>query len=247
MKRNDLNFYDLNAECWWDEDAKIYALNYLNQPRFNFFERYVEQWQGLKVLDVGCGGGFSCEFIAKQGAIVSGVDQSKKCINKAVEHAAMQQLKIDYQHGFAENLPYLSNTFDVVVCVDVLEHVANISKAISEIYRVLKPNGFFFFDTINRTFKSKVVMIWLLENVLREIPCGIHDWQKFVKPEELIGLMKKTGFIDFEMKGFNIFGESLYKNVLAYVYYRQNKNFRISISDKLSVMYIGKAVKAENK
>lgn len=243
--KNDLEFYDLNAQCWWDENAKIYALNYLNQPRFSFFDRYVSQWEGLKVLDVGCGGGFSCEFMARRGAIVSGIDQSQKCIEKAQEHANNNYLSIDYTYGFAEKLFYKDHSFDAVICVDVLEHVADVNKVIAEIYRVLKFGGVFFFDTMNKNLKSKVIMIWLLEYILRQIPCGIHDWQKFIKPEELIQLMEKQGFVDFDIKGFNVLGETISENIQAYLYYQKTKNFQITISDNTSIMYIGKAVKAE--
>lgn len=244
MKKNDLEFYDLSADNWWEEDAKIYALYHLNKPRFDFFDRYVPNWQGLKALDVGCGGGFSCEFMANRGVRVSGVDQSVKCIINAQEHAASSGLEIDYEHGFAENLPYSDSTFDVVICVDVLEHVADLQKAISEIYRVLKPQGLLFFDTINRNLKSKLVMIWLLENVLREIPRGIHDWQKFIKPEELTDSLQKNGFTTIEIKGFDLFGEALHRNILAYIHYKKTGSFQAKINNNTSLMYIGKAVKA---
>jgi 2-polyprenyl-6-hydroxyphenyl methylase/3-demethylubiquinone-9 3-methyltransferase len=115
MTKNDLEFYDLSADTWWQKDAKIYALYYLNQPRFDFFDNYVTNWQGLKALDIGCGGGFSCEFMANRGVMVSGIDQSVKCIIKAQEHAAISGLEIDYKHGFAEELPYSDNTFDIVI------------------------------------------------------------------------------------------------------------------------------------
>ncbi len=246
MKKNDLEFYDLSASTWWQEDAKIYALYHLNKPRFDFFDRYVSNWQGLKALDVGCGGGFSCEFMANRGVRASGIDQSMKCIIQAQEHAASSGLEIDYKRGFAEELPYNGNTFDVVICVDVLEHVANLNKAISEIYRVLKPHGLFLFDTINRNIKSRLVMIWLLENILQEIPRGIHDWQKFIKPEEITNLMYKTGFINIEIKGFDLFGEGLYHNIIAYLYYKKTRGFQAEVNNNTSLMYVGKAVKADS-
>lgn len=244
MKKNDLEFYDLSADSWWQENAKIYALYHLNKPRFDFFDRYVTNWQGLKALDVGCGGGFSCEFMANRGVRVSGIDQSVKCIIKAQEHAAISGLEIDYKQGFAENMPYMNNTFDIVICVDVLEHVADLKKTISEIYRILKPQGLFFFDTINRNLKSKLVMIWLLENVLREIPRGIHDWQKFIKPEELTDSMYKNGFTSIEIKGFDLFGEALHRNIIAYIHYKKTGGFQAKINNNTSLMYIGKAVKS---
>ncbi len=245
MKKNNLEFYDFSAANWWDEDAKIYALYHLNKPRFDFFDRYVPNWQGLKALDIGCGGGFSCEFMANRGVRVSGIDQSVKCVVKAQEHAASSGLEIDYEQGVAEKLPYSDNTFDIVICVDVLEHVANLQTAISEIYRVLKPHGLFFFDTINRNLKSKLVMIWLLENLLREIPRGIHDWQKFIKPEELTDLMNTNGFTSIEIKGFELFGEFLHSNIFAYIHYKKTGGFKAKINNNTSLMYIGKAVKAK--
>ncbi|MBD2256941.1 bifunctional 2-polyprenyl-6-hydroxyphenol methylase/3-demethylubiquinol 3-O-methyltransferase UbiG [Pseudanabaena sp. FACHB-2040] len=244
QQRNDLEFYDRVAHEWWSETAKIYALSHLNAPRFEYFDRYISTWQGLKVLDVGCGGGFTCEFLATRGAVVSGIDQSQNLIDQAQQHAAVNQLPIDYRHGYGEELPYTDRTFDVVVCVDVLEHVADLQQTVSEIHRVLKPGGFFCFDTINRTFKSKLIMIWLLEDWLRQIPHGVHDWQKFIKPEELAALMVQLGFHDIEFAGFNIFGETMADNVRTYLHYQRTKTFEIGINQDTSVMYIGKARKS---
>lgn len=205
--KNDLKFYDENADNWWDEKSKIYALYHLNKPRFEFFDRHATNWQGLKTLDVGCGGGFSCEFMAERGAIVSGIDQSQKCVQTAKNHALISGFKIDYRQGLAENMPYDDNTFDVVICVDVLEHVADYKQVVSEVHRILKPGGLFFFDTINRTFSSQVVMIGLMENILQEIRRGVHDWDKFITPQELSVVMGNTGFGNIEIKGFDMFGK----------------------------------------
>lgn len=242
-KKNDLEFYDLSADTWWQADAKIYALSHLNPPRFSYFDRYISNWQNLKVLDIGCGGGFTCEFMAKRGVIASGIDQSAKCIQQAQHHATINNLNIDYRHGFAEKLPYPDASFDIVVCVDVLEHVANLNQTISEIQRVLKPNGYFLFDTINRNFKSKLVMIWLLENILQEIPRGIHDWHKFIQPKELTKLLHKNQFHNIEIKGFDLFGSSLYRNIIAYIHYKKTGGFQFKINNNTSLMYIGKAIK----
>lgn len=243
MKRNNLEFYNETAAQWWSETAKIYALHHLNSPRFKYFDCHIIDWQNLRVLDVGCGGGFTCEFLSHRDAIVSGIDQSEQCIAIAKEHAKQNQLAIDYQHGLAEKLPYLDHAFDAVVCVDVLEHVADVEQTVLEIYRVLKPGGIFCFDTINKTFKSKLIMIWLLENVLREIPCGIHDWQKFIQPDKLTRLLLDSGFSEIEIKGFNIFGSTIVDNLAAYWYYKKTGHFNIHINEDVSVMYIGVAQK----
>ncbi|MEM1172837.1 MAG: bifunctional 2-polyprenyl-6-hydroxyphenol methylase/3-demethylubiquinol 3-O-methyltransferase UbiG [Cyanobacteria bacterium P01_H01_bin.35] len=276
MKKNDLEFYDLSANEWWDNNSKIYALYYLNQPRFNFFDRYIPQWQGLKVLDVGCGGGFSCEFMAKKGTITYGIDSSATCIEAAQRHSCENSLDINYKVGVAESLPYQENTFDVVICVDVLEHVSNYRQVVSEIYRVLKPGGIFFYDTINRNFQSRFVMIWLMENLLRLIPLGVHDWNNFIQPEELKELMFSLDFVEIEMKGFDLFGEigsvlgelnifrknlkldrslqvfirklvQVWKaNVINYQLYQKTGYFQVSLNEDMSIMYIGKARKFIN-
>jgi len=238
-KRNDLEFYDRSADEWWDEAATIYALARLNPPRFAFFDRHLTDWQGISVLDVGCGGGYTCEFMAHRGAIVSGIDQSAKCIDAAQRHAAVSQLSIDYQQGVAEALPHRDNTFDAVICVDVLEHVADVTQVLSEIARVMKPGGYFFFDTINRTFKSRVIMIWLLENILGDIQPGVHDWRKFIKPEELVQLLQHHHFGTIDLQGFDMFGRPF----TDYLRYKKTGEFQVQINRDTSVMYIGKAVK----
>jgi 2-polyprenyl-6-hydroxyphenyl methylase/3-demethylubiquinone-9 3-methyltransferase len=243
MKKNDLKFYDLSAENWWSPQAKIFALYHLNQPRFEFFDRYVKNWQDLKVLDVGCGGGFTCEFMAQKGAVVSGIDQSQKCIIKAQEHAKNSRFKINYLQGLAEDIPFSNSTFDIVTCVDVLEHVSDLNQTVLEIYRVLKPNGLFLFDTINRNFKSRVIMIWLLENLLKEIPQGVHDWHKFIQPKELQEVMENRGFADTSIKGFDLFGNNLSENIQSYFRYRRTGGFQAKITNNTDLMYIGKAVK----
>ncbi|NEQ30482.1 MAG: 3-demethylubiquinone-9 3-O-methyltransferase, partial [Leptolyngbya sp. SIO4C5] len=126
--KNDLGFYDRQAAEWWRPSAKIYALHQLNPLRFQFFDRYVEDWQGLRVLDIGCGGGYTCEFLAQRGAQVWGLDQSAACIAAAQQHAA--HLPINYTTGVAEHLPYGDRQFDLVTCVDVLEHVEDLPQTL---------------------------------------------------------------------------------------------------------------------
>ncbi|MCU0523939.1 MAG: bifunctional 2-polyprenyl-6-hydroxyphenol methylase/3-demethylubiquinol 3-O-methyltransferase UbiG [Elainella sp. Prado103] len=240
-QRNDLTFYDRVAAEWWQPDSQVYALHHLNPLRFAYFDRYIANWQGLRVLDVGCGGGYTCEFLASRGSIVSGVDPASQCIHAAQEHARSVGQSICYQLGAAEALPFQSGEFDVVVCVDVLEHVADLPQTIQEIQRVLKPQGWFCFDTINRTFWSKLIMIWLLEDWLRLIPAGIHDWQQFITPPELTHLLIQAGFQPIDLQGFNLFGTTLWDYWIAYRYYRQTGGLQAQISNDCSVMYIGVA------
>ncbi|MBC1280159.1 3-demethylubiquinone-9 3-O-methyltransferase [Nostoc sp. UCD121] len=251
MKRNNLEYYDLNADKWWKEDETLYLSNHLNNSRFKFFSNFVPDWKGLKVLDIGCGGGLACEFVANLNADISGIDLSFNSIKIAQEHARKSNLKIDYQRALAEKLPYEENSFDVVLCFDVLEHVEDWKKVISEACRVLKEDGLFLFDTINRNFKSKFIMIWLLEDTLKHIPPGLHDWNKFIKPQEMIEAMRNNGFADFEIKGFDLTGGSSFKTLRTILLKGLNNQikgekaelFEIEINNDTSVCYIGKAVK----
>jgi len=240
MQRNNLSYYDQWASQWWQANATVAPLNRLNPLRFQFFDQYVPNWKGLKVLDVGCGGGFTCEFLAARGAHVTGIDQSTSCIAAAKQHAEEENLNIDYHQGYSENLPFNDATFDIVVCVDVLEHVADVPQTIFEISRTSKPNGLVFFDTINRTWQSKLVMIWLLENTLRQIPCGIHDWRKFITPTELSELLLKNNIQPTHITGFDLFGKGLLGKWQSLQRYWQSGQFEVNFGQESDrIMYIG--------
>lgn len=248
MIKNDLKYYDLRASSWWEEGQVLHLSNHFNQTRFTYASNHLANWQNCRVLDVGCGGGLACEFMARLGARVSGIDRSKNSIEIAQAHAKQSELQINYQQGNAEDLPYQQNSFDCVVCFDVLEHVYNRNKVISEIYRVLKPGGIFFFDTINRTFQSKLVMIWLMENILRQLPQGLHDWHNFIQPYELEKILRDLGFIQIELKGFDVTNGGSLKILFQILTqglkeYHKDGLFPIKLNDDLSVCYIGKAVK----
>ncbi|MBW4549892.1 MAG: bifunctional 2-polyprenyl-6-hydroxyphenol methylase/3-demethylubiquinol 3-O-methyltransferase UbiG [Aphanocapsa sp. GSE-SYN-MK-11-07L] len=242
-KPNDLSLYDKNASSWWNPEAKFYALNYLNPLRFKFFDQHIEHWKTLNVLDVGCGGGFTCEYLAARGANVFGIDQSAECIAVASNHSKTSDFHIEYKLGYSESLPYPDSFFDVVVCVDVLEHVASLEKSLLQIQRVLKSGGFFFFDTINKTIKSRVIMIWLLEMILKEIPCGIHDWNKFISPSHLESLLVDNNFSNIEISGFHVLGTTLWEHFLAYRQYKKSGDFSVKFDADTSLMYIGAAKK----
>lgn len=230
---NDLELYNREAANWWKPGSALYILDSMNGPRFSFFDKFVTEWKGKKVLDVGCGGGFTCEHLSKKGAIVSGVDRSLPSIETAKTHAKEMNLNIDYRAGQGERLPFEDASFDIVTCVDVLEHVTDLNQVLAEINRVLRPGGFFLFDTINKTLKSKFIMIWLLERITKEIPRGTHDWNMFIRPDIMKASLTKTGFADIELAGFDIKGID-----------KNTKRIKAEINNNLSVMYIGKTIKA---
>ncbi|MCP4399088.1 MAG: 3-demethylubiquinone-9 3-O-methyltransferase [bacterium] len=224
--KNDLAQYNTHGSTWWNPTGPFYVLKSTNEPRFTFFDRFIASWRDLNVLDIGCGGGFTCEVIAKKGAAVSGIDRSDVSIETAMIHAKESDLRIDYRGGSAENLPYEDDRFDVITCVDALEHVEDVAKVIAEVGRVLKPGGTFLFDTINKTFKSKLIMIWLLEHIKKDIPKGTHDWNMFIPPLRMTGYLEKEGFKNIELAGFDVKGiDSKTKRIIA------------EVNGNLSVMY----------
>jgi 2-polyprenyl-6-hydroxyphenyl methylase/3-demethylubiquinone-9 3-methyltransferase len=150
-------------------------------------------WQGKKVLDVGCAGGFMAEALDERGAIVTGIDPAEEAIAAARAHARQNGRNITYDVGVGEALPYGDGSFDAVVCVDVLEHVSDLNKTIQEIARVLKPGGLFLFDTINRNPIARFATITMAEDVLRLLPRGTHDPDLYIKPAELRDIMGRAG------------------------------------------------------
>jgi 2-polyprenyl-6-hydroxyphenyl methylase/3-demethylubiquinone-9 3-methyltransferase len=201
-------FFATYADSWWSDDSKMNNLASFQPPRFQYFDRFVDRWQGKRALDVGCGGGFTTEFLAERGCIVSGLDPSTKLIAAADQHAKQTGKKITYTVGKSEHLPYPDASFDIVTCVDVLEHVESPAEAVREIHRVLAPGGIFLYDTINRTVRSRVVMIWLPEDVMKIVPKGAHAWKDFIKPREMRRYLTDVGFTPVgKAKGIAIYGQ----------------------------------------
>lgn len=231
--KNSLVIYDQMK--WWDDNSTL-----LHQMpiKFKYFLEKINKPIGIKILDIGCGGGLLAEEFAKCGAIVTGVDISSNAINIARKHATQNNLEIDYKVGKAEELP-VRDTYDVVVCTDCLEHVQNLEKAISEISRVLKPNGLFFYDTINRTLLSKISVIWIADFIFRrqlakigvtENNYTVHEWSKLIKPHELFDLFDKFKLRNVELKGLNLAG--IKKGIIL-----------TKIGNKTKIAYIGYATK----
>lgn len=200
-ERNKLDIYDDVADLWWSDDIRwVRTLKNLVPGRLSFFDQHID-WQGKRILDVGCAGGFMSEAIAKKGASVTGIDPAQDAIAAAREHAAGSGLDVRYNIGVGEELPYDDGEFDAVVCVDVLEHVADLSQTISEISRVLKPGGTFAYDTINRNPIARFATITIAEDVLRLLPQGTHDPNMYIRPSELLAEFDKVGLLPGPITG----------------------------------------------
>jgi 2-polyprenyl-6-hydroxyphenyl methylase/3-demethylubiquinone-9 3-methyltransferase len=199
--RNDLTIYVTYADKWWSDDIRwVRTLKNLVPGRLRHFDRLID-WQGKDVLDLGCAGGFMAEALAGRGATVTGIDPAAEAIAAARQHAQAEGLRIKYDTGVGETLPYDAACFDAVVCVDVLEHVTDLQKVVTEIARVLRPGGLFLFDTINRNPLARLATITVAEDILRLLPRGTHDPAMFIKPVELRKAMVAAGLVPARFTG----------------------------------------------
>jgi 2-polyprenyl-6-hydroxyphenyl methylase / 3-demethylubiquinone-9 3-methyltransferase len=193
MPANDPSIYDDLAQSWWQPGGALHMLARLNPPRFAFFDPLVPQWQGLRVLDLGCGGGLATACLARRGAKVIGLDRSRASLYEAHRHTHQLCPRPDFLCGQAEALPFADASFDVVWCTDVLEHLADLPAAVAQIARVLTPGGHLLYDTINRTWLSRLLVIGFGECLAGLAPRGTHDWQLFRTPSELERLLAEHG------------------------------------------------------
>lgn len=205
----DNGIYDRMADTWWDDTGFLSLLRTsLNPVRFGYFSDILLGRPGMdpariRALDIGCGGGLLAEEFARLGCHVTGIDPSVRSIEAARAHAAESGLAIDYQVGTGEDLPFEDSSFDVVYCCDVLEHVTDLDAVIAETARVLKPGGIYFYDTINRTVRSRLVFIKLYQEWEWSsfMPPNAHDWDMFIRPDELKQNLERHGIEHRDIAG----------------------------------------------
>jgi 2-polyprenyl-6-hydroxyphenyl methylase/3-demethylubiquinone-9 3-methyltransferase len=230
----DNDVYNRLADGWWDETGPLYVLKAAINPwRVPYFRRILAQLQidprGKRALDVGCGGGVLAEEFATMGFAVTGIDPSSKSLAVARAHAATNGLRIDYRTGYGDALPFEDETFDVVYCCDVLEHIHEWDAVIGEMTRVLRRNGVLFFDTINRTVFSQVFVIKLAQEwpFTRFFPPNVHKWEMFIKPAEL-----KMSFARHGLRCQDIRGTKLLANPIQILWpVRRYKMGKISAAE----------------
>jgi len=203
--------YDRLADGWWDENGFLYFLKAVANPwRVPYFQRVLQELQvdarEKRALDVGCGGGLLAEEFAVMGFAVTGIDPSEKSLAAARAHSAMSGLEIDYRHGYGDKLPFESQSFDVVYCCDVLEHIQNWDTVIGEISRVLREGGVFLYDTINRTMLSKILLIKVLQEwrLTSLAPPNLHSWDMFINPAELRASLERHGLRNQDVRGLKL-------------------------------------------
>jgi 2-polyprenyl-6-hydroxyphenyl methylase / 3-demethylubiquinone-9 3-methyltransferase len=259
LAKVDNELYRRLGHAWWDDNVGEFSTIrfFINPVRFGFFSRVLKQMQHADktvqtVLDVGCGGGILTEEFARLGYHVTGIDPAPESVETARAHAKGVNLSIEYKVGYGENLPFAKASFDIVTCCDVLEHVDDVGCVLHEIARVVKPGGLFFYDTINRTMMSKIAVI----KVLQEWPStafaepNTHAWERFIKPQELVDLLERYSFDNYEMRGISIWSNP----IAAWLNFRRRVQGKITFkelgqrlgfheSNDLGVSYMGAASK----
>ena len=205
--------FEAMAAEWWDPEGKFKPLHMMNPVRLDYITRQIaaefgrdlkapRPFEGLRLLDIGCGGGLLSEPMARLGAKVVGADAAERNIPVARVHAEAQDLPIDYRHTTAEALVAGGESFDVVLAMEIVEHVADPAAFVATCHALLSPGGLMIASTINRNAKSFMAAIVGAEWVMRWLPKGTHDWAKFITPEELTGMIARAGLDPVDRKGF---------------------------------------------
>ncbi len=196
--------FEATSEAWWDPQGSFRPLHRLNPVRIGYLRDRIAAHLGrdpraarpladLRIVDIGCGGGLVCEPLARLGARVTGIDASERNVAIAANHAGESGLAIDYRAATAETLADAWARFDVVLALEIVEHVADLDLFVEACCRLVAPDGLLIFSTLNRTAKSFALAIVGAEYLLRWLPRGTHDWRKFVRPSELAHVLARHG------------------------------------------------------
>ena len=217
INKDEIQKFSGLAEEWWDVNGKFKPLHMFNPIRIEYILENIKKHykikndttnllEGLNILDIGCGGGLISEPMARLGAKVTGIDASEKNIKVAKLHSKKSGLNINYLSTSPENYNNYEN-FDVILNLEIVEHVDDVNLYIKSCYKLLKNNGIMFTATLNRSFVSYIKAIIGAEYILRWLPIGTHDWNKFIKPEELEKILNCEKFSTLDIKGlkFNPF------------------------------------------
>ena len=220
--------FDALASRWWDRDGEFRPLHDINPLRANYIDEH-SPVAGKRLVDVGCGGGILAESLAQRGANVTGIDMGEAPLSVAKLHQIESGTEIDYRQSTAEQLAETeAANFDIVCCLEMLEHVPDPGAAIAACAALAKPGGSVYFSTINRNPKAFAFAIVGAEHILQLLPAGTHEYAKFIKPSELAGWMRSAGLVMEGMTGLT--------------YNPLTKHYRLNEAD-VSVNYMVRAIK----
>ncbi|MFZ9037596.1 MAG: bifunctional 2-polyprenyl-6-hydroxyphenol methylase/3-demethylubiquinol 3-O-methyltransferase UbiG [Gammaproteobacteria bacterium] len=182
------------ASRWWDRESEFKTLHEINPLRVTYIEKQAQGVEGKKILDVGCGGGILAEALANKGAHVTGIDVAELSLKVAKMHLHESGLEVDYQLSTVEDFAQQhAARFDIVTCLEILEHVPDLASIVASASRLLKPDGLLCLSTLNRNPKSFALAILGAEYILRMLPRGTHEYRKFIKPSELAATLRANG------------------------------------------------------
>ena len=202
---NELEKFSSRANSWWSLDGEFRTLHEINPARLKFITKKINL-QGKNVLDIGCGGGILSESLAKEGAIVTAIDASEENIRVASKHASDNELNINYLTINAEKISEENiNKFDLITCMELLEHVPNPLSIIESSSKMIKPGGHIIFSTINRNIKAYILAIITGEYILKLLPKNTHSYEKFIRPSELVSWCNRFKLKTNELCGIKYF------------------------------------------
>ena len=215
INKKEIDKFSEIAEEWWNPNGKFKPLHNFNPIRIEYIKKNIitdfniktsnKPLKNIRILDIGCGGGLLSEPMCRLGATVVGIDASEKNIKVAKLHSSKNKLKIDYKVASPETLN-TKKKFDIILNMEIVEHVENIDSFIKNSSKLLKKNGLMFVATLNKTLKSYAFAIIGAEYILKWLPIGTHDWEKFVKPNDLVDIAKKNDLLLKKLDGmkFNL-------------------------------------------
>jgi 2-polyprenyl-6-hydroxyphenyl methylase/3-demethylubiquinone-9 3-methyltransferase len=220
--------FEALASRWWDRNSEFRALHDINPLRANYIDHH-SPVAGKYLLDVGCGGGILAEAMAQRGAIVTGIDMGEAPLAVARLHQLESGVEVDYRQSTAEQLAEtVPESYDIVCCLEMLEHVPEPGEVIAACARLVKPGGALYFSTLNRNLKSFAFAIIGAEHILQLLPAGTHEYAKFIKPSEMAGWIREAGLVLQGMTGLT--------------YNPLSKRYRLDETD-VSVNYMVRTVK----
>ena len=209
IDEDDVAKFSAQADGWWDQTGAFKPLHDITPLRISYITEQIEahilakqeNLNNISIIDVGCGGGLAAEPLARLGAQVTGIDASEKNISVAHAHAQASQLDITYLNSSVEELAKEGTQYDVVLALEIIEHVADVPLFLKSLTALCKPNGLVIITTLNRTAKSFALAIVGAEYIMRWLPIGTHDWKKFLRPSEIALPLERYGFVQRHATG----------------------------------------------